>query len=247
MDAGTAVGHVESVIAASHDVQQAIRRTAVRIVVHAENAARAVAFETEAVPETRGEDLEAAAVAPDAEHIRSAGLIVDPLPVRSDGRVGHLQVLAAAHVNPAVRRPRHAAEAIVRIVALRLPAHQFRLLVAHAVVVGVLQLQELVAQRQVQHAVGIELQAHGIAEALREGRGAPLPRGVLLEEPDAVRLRPLVVGAHLVRVVLHHEKPALRIGRDAHGRVDVRLRGDQFDPQIRIQDLGHCGGRGGEG
>ena len=117
MQAELAEQRLVAVIAASHDVKQAIRTARVGIVVHGDDATLAVDRETERIPEAGATSLEPAAVG----RMRTMsppshwpGLLA----VRPDPGVLPPTWSPAADIHPSVWRERDALHLAVRVGAL---------------------------------------------------------------------------------------------------------------------------------
>jgi len=99
---------------------------------------------------------------------------------------------------------------------------------------------DLPAGCQVEVAVLPEADAHGVAEALGEGRdlaGAAVGAEVLEDEDPVGRLSLVVLGREM-GVGLDDPGAALAVHGHARGRVEDGLRGDEVDDQPVVQGLG---------
>ena len=103
----------ETVVAIHHHIEQAVGRTRVGIVVHCEEKLPAVKRETEWIPQTRGEQLQLAAIRPAAKYISTFPLAAVRRTVAAFQRVAFAQIFALTDVEPAFLRPAMAAIFVV--------------------------------------------------------------------------------------------------------------------------------------
>jgi hypothetical protein len=93
---------LEAVVAAHHDVEQAVRRTRVGIIVLREQEMLPVERETEQIPKAGGDELKPASIGPATENASTLSLAAVRGAISAFERVPVAQVLALADVKPVV-------------------------------------------------------------------------------------------------------------------------------------------------